>query len=94
MKQMDKDFTETIESSEELTSSQSDGNGPTFKRAMPFSGERVSQHLLVSALLALQVLVTRSLPGAMLTQVSMHSSGKHGLPDLRELPGAGVIGCS
>lgn len=64
MKRIDKDFTEIIDSSGELT----------FKLALPFSGERVLQHLLVSALLALQVLVTKSLPGAMLTQVSMYSN--------------------
>lgn len=38
-----------------------------------WSGERISQHALVSALLALQVLVTGSLPGAMLTQVCVQS---------------------
>ena len=73
-KRMEK-FIEDSESSEESTS----------KFIIPFSLERVSQHLFVSALLALQVLVTGSLPGAMLTQVSMHFHVNHDLPNLREL---------
>ncbi|KAL3143529.1 hypothetical protein ABBQ38_002328 [Trebouxia sp. C0009 RCD-2024] len=40
----------------------------TLRAWVPLSGERISQHALVSALLALEVLVTGSLPGAMLTQ--------------------------
>lgn len=76
MKRIEKDLRETIDSSGELTNS----NWHTYKLALPFSGERVLQHLLVSALLALQVLVTRSLPGAMLTQVSMYSNSNHVLP--------------
>ena len=36
---------------------------------VPSSGERIAQHTLVSGLLALEVLVTNSLPAAMLTQV-------------------------
>lgn len=57
----------------------------TLRAWVPLSGERISQHALVSALLALEVLVTGSLPGAMLTQVRMHSSGIYVLPDLRHL---------
>lgn len=36
---------------------------------LTLNGERVAQHALVSGLLALEVLVTGSLPAAMLTQV-------------------------
>lgn len=39
---------------------------------LSWSVERMSQHALVSLLLALQFLVTGSLPGAMLTEVSRH----------------------
>ena len=45
-----------------------------LQQVFHFSGERVFQHALVSALLGLEVMVTGSLPGAMLTQVSMHFS--------------------
>ena len=39
---------------------------------LSWSVGRISQHALVSLLLALQVLVTGCLPGAMFTEVSMH----------------------
>ena len=42
---------------------------------LSWSVERILQHAFVSLLLALQVLVAGSLPGAMLTEVSMHVNG-------------------
>lgn len=66
-------FKQKVESTEESAKAQVSLD--TLKAWVPLSGERISQHALVSALLALEVLVTGSLPAAMLTQASMHSSG-------------------
>lgn len=51
------------------------GEGNVLKAlGLTLNGERVAQHALVSGLLALEVLVTGSLPAAMLTQV-VHRQG-------------------
>ena len=55
----------------ELTETVSEGN--VLKAlGLTLNGERVAQHALVSGLLALEVLVTGSLPASMLTQVRVH----------------------
>ncbi|KAL3133978.1 hypothetical protein ABBQ32_008419 [Trebouxia sp. C0010 RCD-2024] len=59
-------FKQKVESTEESAKAQVSLD--TLKAWVPLSGERISQHALVSALLALEVLVTGSLPAAMLTQ--------------------------
>lgn len=58
----------------ELTETVGEGNeGKAFEAlGVTLNGEHIAQHAFVSGLLAVEVLVTGSLPAAMITQVGLH----------------------